>query len=199
MNFSIHTANIFYTDALSELIKEIFRGAVCESPQIIVGEQGVFESDIVLSESDQSVNFPGVKVCEIKSQVFILLAKKNDKSYCADTCNHACNLIIWHDDSPTIIKEKISRAISLFHEVSLKERQISNKEPTIDYTVLSQREISIVKYFGHGMNANSIATKLRLNFKTVSHYKRSAMRKLGVSDEAGFYFHALKIVGRYTL
>jgi len=199
MNISINTKDNFYANVLLELIKDIYHDTVCESPQIILGEQGRFDSDIVLSESEQSLNFPGIRICEVKTQVFVLLAKQSDRDYCADTCNHACNLIIWRDDDLARAREKISRAISLFHEVSAAEFRIPNAEMKADYSALNQREISVVKYFGQGLNTNSIAKKLFLNFKTVSHYKRSAMRKLGVSDEAGFYFHALKIVGRHTL
>ncbi|WNN45961.1 MULTISPECIES: helix-turn-helix transcriptional regulator [Winslowiella] len=199
MNISINTKNNFYANALLELIKDVYHDTVCESPLIIFGEQGRFESDIVLSESEQSLNFPGIRICEVKTQVFVLLAKESDRDYCADTCNHACNLIIWRDDDLARARAKISRAISLFHEVSAAEFCIPDKGIIADYSALNQREISVIKYFGQGLNTNSIAKKLYLNFKTVSHYKRSAMRKLGVSDEAGFYFHALKIVGRYTL
>ncbi|WP_337262527.1 MULTISPECIES: LuxR C-terminal-related transcriptional regulator [unclassified Serratia (in: enterobacteria)] len=46
--------------------------------------------------------------------------------------------------------------------------------------VLSSRELTILKKLLHGKSISQVAKELTLNYKTISHYKRSAMSKLGI-------------------
>ncbi|OMQ22464.1 helix-turn-helix domain-containing protein [Serratia oryzae] len=46
--------------------------------------------------------------------------------------------------------------------------------------VLSSRELTILKKLLHGKSISQVAKELALNYKTISHYKRSAMSKLGI-------------------
>lgn len=55
---------------------------------------------------------------------------------------------------------------------------------TLDLKIprLSQREISVLRSLLKGKSLTRIAFRLGLNYKTVSHYKRSALMKLGVNS-----------------
>lgn len=47
---------------------------------------------------------------------------------------------------------------------------------------LSQRELSVLRFLLKGKSITRIALRLGLNYKTVSHHKRSALVKLGVNS-----------------
>ncbi|VEI62059.1 DNA-binding transcriptional activator BglJ [Serratia fonticola] len=54
--------------------------------------------------------------------------------------------------------------------------------PGLKMPRLSQRELSVLRYLLKGKSITRIALRLGLNYKTVSHHKRSALVKLGVNS-----------------
>ncbi|MHA7845185.1 helix-turn-helix transcriptional regulator [Serratia sp. D1N4] len=61
-----------------------------------------------------------------------------------------------------------------------KPEKALNKPVANVTCVLSARELTILKKLLHGKSISQVAKELSLNYKTISHYKRSAMSKLGI-------------------
>lgn len=72
--------------------------------------------------------------------------------------------------------EKIRRELS-----QVRRTEGTLNEPVASLTcALSTRELIILKKLLHGKSISQVAKELSLNYKTISHYKRSAMSKLGI-------------------
>ncbi|AHG22875.1 hypothetical protein Z042_16610 [Chania multitudinisentens RB-25] len=72
--------------------------------------------------------------------------------------------------------EKIQSELSFTSHSNKK----SNKSIARMTCVLSMRELTILKKLLSGKSITQVAKELAINYKTVSHYKRSAMNKLGI-------------------
>ncbi|VVD95502.1 response regulator transcription factor [Pandoraea anhela] len=64
--------------------------------------------------------------------------------------------------------------------------------PGLGTTLLSQREVMVLRLYVSGMSINAIAAKVYRTKQTVSAQKRSAMRKLGIESDADLYRFALQ-------
>ncbi|AHG22873.1 hypothetical protein Z042_16440 [Chania multitudinisentens RB-25] len=58
----------------------------------------------------------------------------------------------------------------------------SNENLTLKVPQLSQRELSVLRLLLKGKTITYIACQLKLNYKTISNYKRSAQMKLGITS-----------------
>lgn len=72
---------------------------------------------------------------------------------------------------------------NLINAISLTKAQMTSEEAgniTPEIVKLSSRERFILNYLGQGLSNKSIASQLSISEKTVSTYKRRAMKKLGL-------------------
>jgi DNA-binding NarL/FixJ family response regulator len=63
--------------------------------------------------------------------------------------------------------------------------RIEARVPSAREDMLSAAEIEILRHIADGFSVTQTAARLRRSKKTVSTHKRSAMRKLRVSDDLG--------------
>lgn len=62
--------------------------------------------------------------------------------------------------------------------------------PNDDPSVLSRREAEVVRLYAGGMSITQIAEHVHRSVKTVSQQKNDAMRKLGITSNAGLFEYA---------
>lgn len=67
----------------------------------------------------------------------------------------------------------------------MREGRIEPRVPHAREDMLSASEIEILRHIADGLSVTQTAARLRRSKKTVSTHKRSAMRKLRVSDDLG--------------
>lgn len=76
---------------------------------------------------------------------------------------------------------------STFERLLSGTRAGSSRDPR---TVLSERELEVLRLFASGMSISEIAAKRDRSVKTVSHQKMSAMGKLGLRNDPELYTYA---------
>ncbi|MHA1344656.1 MAG: LuxR C-terminal-related transcriptional regulator [Promethearchaeota archaeon] len=87
------------------------------------------------------------------------------------------------------IDEKLSVKLARrFLDSIVSIRSIEN-EP---YSILSKREIEVMKLFLNGKNSKEIAELLFISPKTVENHKYNIMKKLGLKNEIEFVKYAIK-------
>ncbi len=84
---------------------------------------------------------------------------------------------VWAVIDPTVSLEALSGQLS---EVINSEQNYREQLPQLLSSPLSARELSVLRSLLQGHSVSYIADQLRLSYKTVSHYKRSAQTKLGI-------------------
>ncbi len=67
-----------------------------------------------------------------------------------------------------------------------------NKEEHCEPTILSKREVQIVKYISQGMTNGEIADKIFLSVHTVSTHRKNILKKLGLKKSAELVAYAIK-------
>ena len=85
-----------------------------------------------------------------------------------------------------MIAEAIRCAVSAPRKFFVsREGRIEARVPHPREDMLSAAEIEILRHIAEGLSVTQTATRLMRSKKTVSTHKRSAMRKLRVSDDLG--------------
>lgn len=85
------------------------------------------------------------------------------------------------------IKAGDSYISSTFERLLSGTRASSSRDPR---TVLSERELEVLRLFASGLSISEIAARRGRSVKTVSHQKMSAMGKLGLRNDPELYTYA---------
>lgn len=93
-----------------------------------------------------------------------------------------------------MLQEKMGVAQESYKQVIATAR---NDMPTVQsfhlaYGDLSSRELQVIMQLAKGISVSTIAEEMRLSPKTVSTYKRRAMKKLNLSSESELILYALR-------
>ncbi|BET11495.1 LuxR C-terminal-related transcriptional regulator [Pandoraea sputorum] len=89
--------------------------------------------------------------------------------------------------------DDVITAIHATHNGLRLMRRTTARRPPADCraTLLSQREVQVLRLYVSGMSITEIAAKLHRTKQTISAQKRNAMRKLGIDSDAQLYQCAL--------
>lgn len=125
-----------------------------------------YEKDRVLKAINYGAKGFLLKECDQTEIIGAIHAvSKNDKFFCGKVLD-----IILERNSPTFTK---------------------SIEDNCDPTLLTQREVEIVKLMAEGFPAQEIADKLYLSIHTIYTHRKNIMRKLGVTTAAEVILYAI--------
>ncbi len=105
---------------------------------------------------------------------------------------HTCTQelpIIYRQDPPSTVIQKVSRQLSRLHE---KDKYLYNKImrkqcDICDKHQMTKNEIEVLRLINQEYGLTSIANILNKNVKTVHSQKKSAMNKLNITSNIGLY------------
>ncbi len=101
------------------------------------------------------------------------------------------NCIVSKADAATDVVQAIHCALTgrEFYSPSIRARlELVQK---VEHSPLTQRESEVLRLFAEGLQLGEIATRLQRSRQTISTQKRSAMRKLGMSNNNDIYLYAV--------
>ncbi|SUW64947.1 transcriptional regulator FimZ [Buttiauxella agrestis] len=135
------------------------------------------------------------------SQLLGLLTQLNDQKNDPHTFNyfiaerHVFYILKSHNLSPRGVLIPPTVSLNELQSILLKPNRISNELNSDFYyrNTHSHREVEIVSLLLEGMPHKSIADKLGISIKTVSHHKQVAIRKSGFSNFNEYYMRNLSI------
>lgn len=135
------------------------------------------------------------------SQLHRLLTDLKDQQNAPDTFNffiaerHVFYILKSKNRSPHGVLIPPTASLNELQSILLKPNRTTNNLNSDFYyrNTHSHREVEIVSLLLEGMPHKSIADKLGISIKTVSHHKRVAIRKSGFSNFNEYYVNNLSI------
>ena len=117
--------------------------------------------------------------------IVVLSAARASDTECV--CHRAgANAFLEKSTPLPLIAETIRSAVASPRKFFvMREGRIEARVPHAREDMLSASEIEILRHIADGLSVTQTAARLRRSKKTVSTHKRSAMRKLSVSDDLG--------------
>ncbi|OLF51908.1 response regulator [Pseudomonas chlororaphis] len=70
---------------------------------------------------------------------------------------------------------------------------LNPEQPMVQAEQLSPREVEVLRLYGAGLSVNEIALNLNRSKQTISSQKSSAMRKLGLDNNASLYLYIQEV------
>lgn len=127
-----------------------------------------------------STHFPSIKILVVTMQRNPLLTSLLYKA--------GAHGIVFKSDPPSTLKTALEciRLGRSFTHPSITANSGNQQKHTADVALiaaLSPKEIEVLRYFTEGQTPTDIAQNLKRSIKTISNQKRSAMRKLNISND----------------
>lgn len=177
----------YFSDGLTKLISDIYPGIVLRQEI-----QDVRFIDYLLISSDS-----------ITTDIMWALSKKTSEGSKLIVMNETsgkqakCHDFIQYNQVEQLTKNATSRDIGCFMASIIPETGRKKQKATLYLTTaahadaivqsLTPQEIKTLKHMRHGASLTQIAHRLNINPKTVSHYKRAVMKKLGFKKNTELY------------
>ncbi|MCI0707455.1 MAG: response regulator transcription factor [Ignavibacteriae bacterium] len=132
------------------------------------------------------------------TQVLILSMHKS-KEYVLETIRAGAQGYILKDSPPADLLEAIERVHShgSFFSPSVEQllidevRKHSRPTKMLSDTVLSHREVEVLRFIAEGLTSREIADKLHLSVRTIETQRKSVMSKLNLSSVAELTAYAI--------
>lgn len=193
LSIVIRDSNKFYTDALHIVLNQYFTD---RNTQIIFTDPDctfLSHADLVFQEIEHETHyldalpllgrhFMGIifPICEYEANKIT----PNQRHTCIQELP-----IIYRQDPPSTVIQKVSRQLSRLHE---KDKYFYNKImqkqcDICDKHQMTKNEIEVLRLINQEYGLTSIANILNRNVKTVHSQKKSAMNKLNITSNIGLY------------
>lgn len=145
---------------------------------------------IIVTTTSHSANFKS-ELTKLRDQnsckKILLISNAYDPSLLRETLGRQIDGMLHKDSSISDLKQAIqslSLGRSVIDQVYIDDLIFSSSPAT--QTKLTKREREILHHFGQGMNNKEVATRLGLDYRTVSTHKKNIEQKLNVHDHLHF-------------
>lgn len=190
MKVLINSMNSFYVLGVVHVLNNIFSELNIHNSTFYFGSPKGNQPDAIFLSQDDIPSTLELNSYSKQQQVSILLMKSTHDLKLTPVRWH---YIIHRSDRVCDVNLKLKQASVLLNVIRenyfLQEGKIITK-----LAPMASREKKVIEFFGRGYSPSRIASILDVHVKTVSHHKRSVMRKLNMSNNCEFYRYAINFV-----
>ncbi len=173
------------------------RDAVLDAEQL--------KPDLVVMDIDMpgKVSFDAareIKVLSPRTRILFLSAFSHDR-YIQDAIAAGAAGYVTKDEPPDVLLKAIRMAVSgtVYYSPSVQSRIVVNESgvrllnnPTSRTSLLTNREVEVLRYVTRGMSGQDIADEMHVSIKTIDNHIRKIKLKLGLRNRVELARYAIR-------